>query len=471
MLVKSTFFALAASVAVPGVDAFFKMPVDNPLVIERSDPLVSPGTVSGHVHTIAGGSNFSPDATYEDLRKSECTTAQAIEDKSNYWVPQLYFHWANDTFSAVPQVGYGLIYYLFRDNAKDKTKITAFPPGFKMLTGNPMDRTYTQTGNAKDAIGWNCLGSPAPTRIEGSGLPVDRDCSGNLRGEIRFPSCWDGKQNYTTDGSHVAYSAGETGPCPSTHPTRIPTLFYEINYNTHSFEKHRSQAMNTHQPFVLANGDPTGQGWHGDFMNGWPEDLLQEALETCLSPTSGSIEECPILKLRKDKCHRTPLWNEITSTGGPLKALPGCNKITTTSAAGLAQMKSCSAKSPAKLASKPTVYMGNAPPPGTVMLKGVPTTPASASGYKYQGCYKDGQGTRTFAKQLTTSAKTIAACFDAAKKAGWSYAGLEYGGECWVSKCKPTSTKLIDGKCDMVCSDNPLNYCGGAGAMGVYKLT
>lgn len=100
-------------------------------------------------------------------------------------------------------------YYLFRFNEADKTNVTAFPPGFRMLAGDPFAREYNLTGSAEDTIGasaslpprlarssrrsrrrtlagWNCLGAPEPTRVEGSGLPVDRYCSDNLRGEVRF---------------------------------------------------------------------------------------------------------------------------------------------------------------------------------------------------------------------------------------------------------------------------------------------
>jgi len=35
--------------------AFFRMPCPGRIVTERADPIVNPGAVSGHVHTISGG--------------------------------------------------------------------------------------------------------------------------------------------------------------------------------------------------------------------------------------------------------------------------------------------------------------------------------------------------------------------------------------------------------------------------------
>lgn len=60
------------------------------------------------------------------------------------------------------------------------------------------------------------------------------------------------------------------------------------------WNKYRSQAMNPQQPFVLAMGDASGYGYHGDFFNGWDRSVLQEAIDTCTSD-SGIIEYCTTL--------------------------------------------------------------------------------------------------------------------------------------------------------------------------------
>lgn len=56
MLLKTL---LATLVFVPVALAFFRLPCDNVLVHERADPIVSPGKVAGHAHTVSGGSGFS----------------------------------------------------------------------------------------------------------------------------------------------------------------------------------------------------------------------------------------------------------------------------------------------------------------------------------------------------------------------------------------------------------------------------
>lgn len=99
--------------------AFFKVPCSTPILIERVDPIVSPGEVSSHVHTVMGGSGFGFDMDYEDTQTSECNSCSVVEDKSNYWVAALYFHAENGTFIRVPQNGGALIYYEYDASSLD----------------------------------------------------------------------------------------------------------------------------------------------------------------------------------------------------------------------------------------------------------------------------------------------------------------------------------------------------------------
>ena len=59
------------------------------LVQERLDPIVSPGIVSGHVHNIAGPSNFAPISTYDSLQSSNCTSIPVQVDKRFVLASQL----------------------------------------------------------------------------------------------------------------------------------------------------------------------------------------------------------------------------------------------------------------------------------------------------------------------------------------------------------------------------------------------
>jgi hypothetical protein len=57
-------------------DAFFRMSCPGRVVRERLDPIVSPGKVAGHVHTVSGGSGFKADMTYQDARNAKCSSCE-----------------------------------------------------------------------------------------------------------------------------------------------------------------------------------------------------------------------------------------------------------------------------------------------------------------------------------------------------------------------------------------------------------
>ncbi|KAF6759834.1 hypothetical protein DFP72DRAFT_884346 [Ephemerocybe angulata] len=298
----------------------------NPITKERIDPIVNPGKVSGHTHIVFGGSNFGLTASTENMRKSECSSVPVKEDKSNYWAPLLYFQWANGSFSSLD--GGSVIYYLFNDKAGTTT---AFPPDFRMLSGDPTLRSYNATSHAQLAIDFLCLDFNGQT-TKHTGLP-EKQCPSGIRSQVNFPSCWDGKNVDSPDHkSHVAFRSGgpDSGDClDPKYPVNLPRIFMELYWNTGEFDNVRSQAMNPNQPFVFAYGDPTGYGNHADFYNGWEDGVLQRAVDNCNCNPYGDPTCCGdkgIFTLLKDhQCHITPGLDERTT--GMLPKLPGNNPV------------------------------------------------------------------------------------------------------------------------------------------------
>ena len=84
-----------------------------PLVVGRMDPIVNPGSASGHVHAVQGGNAFALDMSdTQALDGSTCTSSLIKNDKSNYWTPALYFvDPKNGSVEAVPMF-YMNVYYL-----------------------------------------------------------------------------------------------------------------------------------------------------------------------------------------------------------------------------------------------------------------------------------------------------------------------------------------------------------------------
>lgn len=215
---------------------------------------------------------------------------------------------------------------------------TTFPAGFRMVSGDSDRRTLnitvpdpptsawgpadmTEDALRQKAIGFNCLGSNPPegslTRHTLPSKAVIDSCPGGLRLELMFPSCWNGALDSADHRSHVAFpSLVHTGSCPITHQQHLPTLLYEIAWNTMDF-------LDTPGTFVLANGDPTGNGYHGDFISGWDSTVLQNAGNVCTDP-DGVIDNCDVFTMSSSVCEFVMpddiLQEDYT---GPRIGLPG----------------------------------------------------------------------------------------------------------------------------------------------------
>jgi hypothetical protein len=156
------------------------------------------------------------------------------------------------------------------------------------------------------------------------------DCYNGLRAQILFPSCWDGHNLYLPNSSHVAYQAQiGNGGCPPTHPRLLPSLFFEVLYWTVNVDQ------STGGQFVFAQGDPTGYGFHGDFVNGWTQEVLEAAVSDCLSligNPNGTVSTCAALAASDNvnfprTCPEQPSF-VAEPVHGLLPQLPGCNPVT-----------------------------------------------------------------------------------------------------------------------------------------------
>jgi len=310
--------------ALTTVNGYWLMGIENFITTERIDPLVNPGKVSGHAHSVLGGSNFRMNTNTAQLRQSECTSVPIPQDKSNYWFPHLYFQWSNGNFSSLN--GGAVIYYLFSDKAGTTT---AFPDDFRMLSGDPTLRTYDPNSHAQQAITFLCLDFNGVTTRHNS-LPA-KVCPSGIRAQVNFPSCWDGKNVDSPDHkSHVAFLSGgpDSGSCSDPkYPFTLPRVFIEVYWSTGDFD--RSQAMNPSQPFVYSYGDPTGYGYHADFLNGWDKGVLQRAVDECNCDQYGDPTCCVnkgIFSMNKGmQCRITKAIDEQTT--GTLTKLPGNNPV------------------------------------------------------------------------------------------------------------------------------------------------
>merc|ERR1712093_757637 len=323
-----------------------------PLVVGRMDPIVNPGVASGHVHAVQGGNAFALSMTDDQALKSTCTSSRVKDDKSNYWTPALYFQDPKTGKLEPVEMFYMNVYYFF-DATTDK--IEAFPEGLRIFTGNPSLRTPPATGGEQitdhsdgtiQPIQWTCPRSndnsplyPADSNgrsgvgmqdpgngVSGTGFP-DKNCDGYaspLRADIHLPSCYNpakGVQNYKENMDYPT-----NGKCPSGWK-HVPHMFYEVYWNTPKFQDRWTPGQGK-QPFVLANGDPTGYSLHADFINGWEPETLQQIIDNCDAGSAG-MDKCPGLigglNDPSTSCNIESAINEVID--GVLDELPGNNPI------------------------------------------------------------------------------------------------------------------------------------------------
>lgn len=130
---------------------------------------------------------------------------------------------------------------------------------------DPGKSTWAALGQTKQsdleqrAIGFNCLNyqrAPEGTLYRHV-LPdkefLDANCADGVRFELMFPSCWNGKDlDSPNHKTHVAYpDLVMTGNCPADFPVRLPSMLFEVIWNTNAFKGRQGR-------FVISNGDPTG---------------------------------------------------------------------------------------------------------------------------------------------------------------------------------------------------------------------
>lgn len=328
----------------------------NAMSYQRLDPALYPGAQSPHLHSFDGGNGLSASMDFEDTQGSSCTTARIKPDKSLYWRPTLFWNGNNTGFYRVPDK-FLKIYYKFGDSGNVKAEVSEFPENFRMMAGNPFKRS--DDGNNPGGIKWSCMSDSG--RIDTVGFPKGfTSCNQGFATEITFPSCWNGKDLDTANPSaHMAWpTAGGLGldACPSTHKVaRFPAIFIEFWYDISAFDGHYS-ADDT--PWVLSNGDPTGFGFHADFLNGWEKGVLAKAtadtgycncgcgcgndeMKQCFGADNVNDDQDASFKT----CAASPLYGG--DDGAVMEKLPGCNPIQSGPAAATqASGAGCAAAAP-----------------------------------------------------------------------------------------------------------------------------
>jgi hypothetical protein len=192
-----------------------------------------------------------------------------------------------------------------------RSKVTAFKPGFRMLVGNSGFNNREQARSFRQ-LTYTCMensGTRAPESLEFPKTP----CRVGIMANHRFPTCWDGVNlDSPNHQDHVSYPEIGTfesgGKCPSTHPVRIPQLMLETVWDTRSFNNKADWPADG-QPFVWASGDTTGFSTHADYLFGWKDDSLQKAMDAHTYVSAPMLKSQSIAE--QNKCTVPDMVNEV----------------------------------------------------------------------------------------------------------------------------------------------------------------
>ncbi|KAK8173458.1 hypothetical protein IWX90DRAFT_380644 [Phyllosticta citrichinensis] len=431
--------------------------INQPLNVQRLDPILNPGQLSPHVHSFIGAPVISANTSFADTQKASCSQVYVKPDKSVYWMPSLYFqNPKNQSFIRVPE-HHRVLYYFNRASdpktgKQDFNLIEEFPPNFRMIAGDSMLRSPASTKQMQGAVEWFCHGPDSKS----SGFPAGfTSCANGLAGSIHFPYCWNGQDfNVSAPQAHMSYPVGDysdSGACPSTHPHVLPHIFIEFWFDVSSFN---GQYGAGDTPWVLSNGDPTGYSFHADFLNGWTPGVLGNAMKTCNIGESGEpLSNCFEVNTdaERNACSQPAVVDE--KVDGWLPALPGCNPIQ---------------KGPDRATASSGSNGGSQDSHGSMPSASSLTLPASWSS---AGCYSDAVSPRSLSGETFAwfgEKMTATGCANHCASKGFSISGVEFGQQCFCSNTLSQSKKVDDAKCGMPCVGAASQTCGGDGTLSVY---
>ncbi|KAL8688550.1 MAG: hypothetical protein Q9218_005568, partial [Villophora microphyllina] len=157
--------------------------------------------------------------------------------------------------------------------------------------------------------------------------------------------------------------------------------------------------------------------------------------------------------------------------GDQLEYCGGPNRLSTYKVNSTAVTSSSTTATGTSAAGTPTSATSSSTPTPTG-----PITVQSLAGYSYLGCYSEGTNIRALSdlqNPITGAKVSVEACSTACSQ--YTYFGVEYSGECYCGNTINTGSAIVAGTteaatgCNMVCSGNATEYCGGGGRLNMYQ--
>lgn len=411
-------------------------------------------------YTTLGGSNFRAAYSFEGARSSSCSSVAFQADKSNYWKPNLY--WIDKVsspgktqFASLP-ANARFYYFLNPNNGQDR--ITLFPDGLRILAGDPFKKTPS------NFIGFDCFINPDLSGyLSQDNFNFPRDCPYGMKSTLNMPNCWDGINLWKAGGTHMSYPAGNSyrgGACPYSHPIKIPQIMLEYTWFPSRYMPGAALAGN----LAWANGDTTGYGLHGDFVNGWDRDVLAASLNdsSCVgSNTAIDAKQCnTFMKGFDEGISRSckPDAGVLKESFGnddllPIPRLPGCNPLWASGPKPTCDPPIPPLDATPFLARDGSYIAVESQQRNTVL----PTKP----GWKEIACISSQSSfinATSYVDRNLSQTRCTASCL----KSGYQYAAVgNHGDTCVCASGIADNAPVATGLCTTPCAGNSSQSCGG----------
>lgn len=245
--------------------------------------IVAPGVSNGahHFHDYIGNQSNTAFASDEDLAKADTSCVDKRDRSTYYWPVIRLQNGTRERDADAPGGGTegnigeivtpSEVTLTFVGNPREK--VTAMPRLLRIITG---DAKAFVNGTANANASWSCTGFE--DRQLKDRYPLCPDGSKVVR-TFRFQSCWDGRNiDSANHRTHVAFAA-EDGTCPAGFRP-IPQLVQRIVYDVAApslADGGRTRPFFAVDSFPEQLHKPVTD--HGDFINVFDEDLMQEMVD------------------------------------------------------------------------------------------------------------------------------------------------------------------------------------------------
>ena len=253
------------------------------------DSIVFPGQQGrAHLHMFFGNTFSNADSTYDSLLNSGASTCNGgALNRSSYWIPAVFNRQGQ---AQVPS--YFVAYYKTLSWQGNYRHIDEYPEGLKMITGNQLANQPQDAASNLRSIEMSCDidvrgGSgryntnsnlfPRCAAGQASGANVN-----SIKMQIRFPFCWNGRDLYQPDQSHVSFpnATFTSTDCPASHPIVMPSVEFLIFFDIPPGEDTSTWYVSSD---VNLDGSikPGGTTLHADWFGAWHRDTVNMWVDNC----------------------------------------------------------------------------------------------------------------------------------------------------------------------------------------------